>query len=98
MATKVKPLGDRVLIKPLEAKETTKGSIIIPDTAKERPQEGKIIAVGEGKKDDEGHAQKLSVKKGDVVIYSKYAGTEIKIDGEDYLLVREDDILGIVEE
>jgi len=97
MATKIRPLNDRVLVKPLEAKETVKGGIIIPDSAKEKPQEGKIVAVGPGKALDDGSLSKMSVKKGDTVIYSKYAGTEIKIDDEEHLLMREDDILGIVE-
>jgi chaperonin GroES len=93
---KVKPLGDRVLIQALEAKEKTKGGILLPDTAKERPQEGKIIAVGEGKKNDEGKLVPLSVKVGDVVLYGKYSSTEITIDGEEYLVVREDDIVAVV--
>ncbi|MDD4955011.1 MAG: co-chaperone GroES [Candidatus Omnitrophica bacterium] len=93
---KVKPLGDRVLIQPLEAKEKTKGGILLPDTAKERPQEGKVIAVGEGKKNDEGKLVALSVKVGDVVLYGKYSSTEITVDGEEYLVVREDDIVAVV--
>jgi chaperonin GroES len=96
MAVKVKPLHDRVLVKPAESKETMKGGIIIPDTAKEKPQEGDIIAVGDGKILEDGSRRAMAVKKGDTVIYSKYAGTEIKIDGAEYLLMREDDILGIV--
>ena len=97
MAANIKPLNDRVLVRPLEDKEVKKGGIIIPDTAKERPQEGKIEAVGPGKVGDDGKRTPLSVNKGDKVIYSKYAGTEIKIDGVEYLLMREDDILGIME-
>ena len=93
----VKPIGDRVLLKPLEEKETKKGGIIIPDTAKEKPQEGKIIALGTGKTDEDGKKIPFEVKKGDRVMYSKYGGTEIKIDGEDYLILREDDILGVLE-
>ncbi|MCK4520184.1 MAG: co-chaperone GroES [Candidatus Omnitrophica bacterium] len=93
---KFKPLGDRVLIKQLEAKEQTKGGIVIPDTAKEKPQEGEIIAVGDGKKDSEGKIQPLSLKTGDKVLYGKYSGTEVVIDGTDYLIVREEDVLGIV--
>jgi chaperonin GroES len=93
----VKPLGDRVLVKPLEEKEVKKGGIIIPDTAKEKPQEGKIVALGTGKTDDDGKKIPFEVKKGDRVMYSKYGGTEIKIDGEDYLILREDDILGVLE-
>jgi chaperonin GroES len=93
----VKPLGDRVLVHPVEQEEVKKGGIIIPDTAKEKPQEGKVVAVGPGKKDDNGKVIHLDVKKGDRVLYSKYGGTEIKIDGKDYLIMREDDILGVLE-
>lgn len=96
MAINIKPLHDRVLVKPMEAKETVKGGIIIPDSAKEKPQEGKIAAVGPGKLLDDGSYGKMSVKKGDTVIYSKYAGTEIKVDDQEYLLMREDDILGLI--
>lgn len=96
MAINIKPLQDRVLVKPMDAKETVKGGIIIPDSAKEKPQEGKIEAVGPGKILDDGSYGKMSVKKGDTVIYSKYAGTEIKIDDQEYLLMREDDILGLI--
>ena len=92
----VKPLADRVLVKPLEAKEVTKGGIVIPDTAKEKPQEGEIVAVGEGRKTDDGKTIALSLKKGDKVLYGKYSGTEINIDGEEYLIIREDDILAVV--
>ncbi len=97
MASKVKPLGDRVLVQPLDEKEVVKGGIIIPDTAKEKPQEGKIIAVGTGKVDDNGKKIELTVKVGDKVLFSKYGGTEIKVDGESYLIMREDDILGVLE-
>ena len=93
----VKPLGDRVLVQPLEQEEVKKGGIIIPDTAKEKPQEGKIVAVGAGKRDDNGKLIPLVVKKGDRVLFSKYGGTEIKLDGKDYLIMREDDILGVLE-
>jgi len=93
---KFKPLGDRILIKPLEAYEQTKGGIVIPDTAKEKPQEGEIIAVGDGKKNDEGKIMPLSLKKGDKVLYGKYSGTEITLDGEEYLIIREEDVLGII--
>lgn len=96
MAINIKPLHDRVMVRPMEEKETVKGGIIIPDTAKEKPQEGEIVAVGSGKTLDDGSVSKMSVKKGDKVIYSKYAGTEIKIDNQEYLLMREDDILGII--
>jgi chaperonin GroES len=94
---KVKPLGDRVLVQPVKEEEVKKGGIIIPDTAKEKPQEGKVVAVGTGKRDDDGKLIPFEVKKGDRVLISKYGGTEIKIDGEDYLIMREDDILGVIE-
>jgi len=93
----VKPLGDRVLVQPVEQEEVKKGGIIIPDTAKEKPQEGKVIAVGPGKRDDSGKLIPMDVKKGDRVLYSKSGGTEIKIDGKDYLIMREDDILGVLD-
>ena len=93
----VRPLGDRVLVQPIEQDEVKKGGIIIPDTAKEKPQEGKVIAVGPGKRDDNGKLIAMDVKKGDRVLISKYGGTEIKIDGKDYLIMREDDILGVLE-
>lgn len=96
MAIKLKPLGDRVLVVPMEEKEVKKGGIIIPDSAKEKPQEGTIVAAGPGKTTEDGKVLPLSVKKGDKVIYGKYAGTEVKLDGEEYLLMREDDILGIL--
>ncbi|HEY0725963.1 MAG TPA: co-chaperone GroES [Pyrinomonadaceae bacterium] len=92
----VRPLGDRVLVQPLEEKEIKKGGIIIPDTAKEKPQEGKIVALGTGKVNEEGNKVEFTVKKGDRVLISKYGGTEIKVDGESYLIMREDDILGII--
>ena len=94
---KVKPLGDRVLVKPVEEDEQVKGGIIIPDTAKEKPQRGEVIAVGDGKADDTGKKVALSVKKGDKVLYGKYAGTEINLDDQDYLIMPEGDILAIVE-
>lgn len=93
----VKPLGDRVLVQPIEQEEVKKGGIIIPDTAKEKPQEGKVVAVGTGKRDEDGKLIPFEVKKGDRVLISKYGGTEIKIDGKDYLIMREDDILGLIE-
>ena len=93
----VKPLGDRVLVQPVEENEVKKGGIIIPDTAKEKPQEGKVIALGTGKRDDDGKLVPFTVKKGDRVLISKYGGTEIKIDGKDYLIMREEDILGVIE-
>jgi chaperonin GroES len=92
----VRPLGDRVLVKPLDPSETKKGGIIIPDTAKEKPQEGEIVALGTGKRDDDGKKIEFTVKKGDKVLISKYGGTEIKIEGDNYLIMREDDILGII--
>ena len=96
MALNVKPLGDRILVEAVEEKETKKGGIIIPDTAKEKPQEGKVVALGTGKLDDNGKKVEFTVKSGDKVLISKYGGTEIKVDGESYLIMREDDILGII--
>src|SRR5258708_22802983 len=95
-AVKVRPLGDRVLVQPIEEKETKKGGIIIPDTAKEKPQEGKVVALGTGKIDDNGKKVDFTVKSGDKVLISKYGGTEIKIDRHTYLRQRGDDILGIL--
>jgi chaperonin GroES len=92
----VRPLGDRVLVQALEEAEVKKGGIIIPDTAKEKPQEGKVVALGTGKRDDDGKTIPFVVKAGDKVLISKYGGTEIKVDGESYLIMREDDILGII--
>ncbi|MGD0458754.1 MAG: co-chaperone GroES [Terriglobia bacterium] len=94
---KVKPLHDRILIKRVEEKETVKGGIIIPDTAKEKPQEGEVIAVGGGKKTEEGKVIPLDVKAGDRILFGKYSGTEIKIDDVEYLIIREDEVLGIIE-
>jgi chaperonin GroES len=96
MAINVKPLGDRVIVQPLDEKEVKKGGIIIPDTAKEKPQEGTVVALGTGKLDDNGKKVDFNVKVGDKVLISKYGGTEIKIDGDNYLIMREDDILGII--
>ena len=93
---KVKPLGDKVLVKRLEAEAKTKGGIVLPDTAKEKPKEGKIIAVGDGKLLDDGKRAKFQVKKGDRILFASYAGTEIKIDGEEYLIMSEDDILAVI--
>ncbi len=95
---KIRPLNDRILVKRLEEEEKTKGGIIIPDTAKERPMEGKIVAVGNGKILEDGKRVPLDVKEGDRIIFSKYAGTEVKIEGEEHLILREDDVLGIVEQ
>jgi chaperonin GroES len=92
----VRPLGDRVLVQPIEESEVKKGGIIIPDTAKEKPQEGKVVALGTGKTDDNGKKVEFTVKKGDKVLIDEYGGTEIKIDNESYLIMREDDILGII--
>jgi chaperonin GroES len=94
---KIRPLQDRVIVKRLEEEQKTKGGIIIPDTAKEKPVEGEVIAVGKGRIADDGKVIKLDVKVGDRVLFSKYGGTEVKIEGEDYLIMREDDILGIIE-
>ena len=94
---KVRPLNDRILIKRLEEEEMTKGGIIIPDSAKEKPAEGEVIAVGKGKMNDKGDRIKLDIKVGDRVLFSKYGGTDVKIDGEDHLIMREDDILAVVE-
>ena len=96
MAVNVRPLADRVIVKPIEASESKKGGIIIPDNAKEKPQEGEVVALGTGKRDDDGKVIPFTVKKGDKVLISKYGGTEIKIDGDMYLIMREDDILGII--
>jgi len=97
-SNKIKPLGDRVLVQPLEQEEVKKGGIIIPDSAKEKPQEGRVIAVGTGKRDDDGKVIPFNVKVGDKVLMPKYGGTEIKIDDVEYQLVREEDILAIIEE
>ena len=94
---KVRPLHDRLLVKRLEEEEKTKGGIIIPDTAKEKPQEGKVIAVGGGKVNEDGKTVPMDVKKGDRILFSKYAGTEVNLDGEEHLIIREDDVLGILE-
>ncbi|KMP12302.1 molecular chaperone GroES [Candidatus Nitromaritima sp. SCGC AAA799-A02] len=93
----IRPLQDRILVQPILEKEVRKGGIIIPDSAKEKPIEGRVKAVGKGKIGDDGKPIKLEIKVGDKVLYSKYGGTEIKIDGEDYLLMREDDVLGVIE-
>jgi len=92
----IQPLGDRVLIKPLEAQEKTKGGILLPETAKEKPQEGKVIAVGKGRTLNDGKVVSLEVKAGDKVLYGKYSGTEVSVDGEEYLIVKDEDILAIV--
>jgi chaperonin GroES len=94
---KIVPLNDRILVQRVEEKEKTAGGIIIPDKAKEKPAEGKIIAVGPGKLNEAGERVALQVKGGDIVLFSKYGGTDVKIDGENYLIMREDDVLGIIE-
>jgi chaperonin GroES len=93
---KVQPLADRVLVKPQEEEEVKKGGIIIPDTAKEKPQQGKVIAVGPGKMTESGQKVAMEVKKGDIILYGKYSGTEVTIDGKDYLIMRESDILAVI--
>jgi len=94
---KIRPLQDRILVKRVEEETKTKGGIIIPDSAKEKPIEGKVIAVGNGKVKDDGTRVPVDVKEGDKVLFGKYSGTEVKIDGEEYLIMREDDILGIID-
>jgi chaperonin GroES len=94
---KIRPLQDRILVKRLEEEETTKGGIIIPDTAKEKPSEGLVIAVGKGKVLENGKQVPLDVKKDDRILFGKYAGTEIKLEGEEYLIMREDDVLGVIQ-
>ena len=93
----IRPLHDRVIVKRVKEEEKTKGGIIIPDTAKEKPVEGKVIAVGNGKITDDGKVRKLEVKAGDRVLFGKYSGTEVKIDGEEYFILREEDIVGIID-
>ncbi|MDP2866226.1 MAG: co-chaperone GroES [Elusimicrobiota bacterium] len=93
---KIQPLGDRLILKAVEAKEVKKSGIIIPDTAKEKPQEGEVMAVGKGKVNEDGKLIPMEVKTGDIVLYGKYSGTEIKIDDVEYLIMREEDVLGIV--
>jgi len=94
---KIRPLQDRILVKRLEEEETTKGGIIIPDTAKEKPSEGLVVEVGKGKVLENGKQVPLDVKKNDRILFGKYAGTEIKLDGEEYLIMREDDVLGVIQ-
>ncbi len=96
MATKLKPLGDRVLVEPVEEQEVKKGGIIIPDTAKEKPTEARVVALGTGRKDDDGKAVPFEVKKGDIVLTSKYGGTDVKVDGKEYKILNSDDLLAIV--
>ncbi|RJQ64132.1 MAG: co-chaperone GroES [Desulfobacteraceae bacterium] len=94
---KIRPLQDRILVKRVEEEEKTKGGIIIPDTAKEKPAEGKVEAVGNGKVGDDGKRIPLEIKKGDRILFGKYSGTEVKIEGTEYLIMREDDVLGVIE-
>jgi len=94
---KFRPLYDRILVERVESEEVTKGGIILPDTAKEKPQQGKIIAVGNGRKTEDGKVVPLEIKVGDVILFGKYSGSEIKIEGNEYLIMKEDDVLGVVE-
>jgi chaperonin GroES len=94
---KIRPLQDRILVKRVEEEEKTQGGIIIPDTAKEKPQQGVVVAAGPGKAGDDGKVRPLDVKKGDKVLFGKYSGTEVNVDGEEHLIIREEDILGIVQ-
>ncbi|MGE0084334.1 MAG: co-chaperone GroES [Desulfococcaceae bacterium] len=96
MSIRLKPLQDRILVQRMEEETKTKGGIIIPDTAKEKPAEGKVIAVGNGKISDKGERVALEIKEGDRILFGKYSGTEVKIEGEEYLIMREDDVLGII--
>jgi chaperonin GroES len=96
MARKIQPLHDRILVKRVEEQEAKKGGIIIPDTAKEKPQEGEVIAVGPGKRDDHGKLMPLDVKAGDKILFGKYSGSEVKLGDEEYLIMREEDVLGIL--
>ncbi len=97
MSVKIRPLHDRVIIKRVEDEKTTKAGIVIPDTASEKPSRGKVLAVGPGKTLDNGDVRALDVKVGDTILFGKYAGTEVKMDGEDYIVIREDDIMGVIE-
>jgi chaperonin GroES len=94
---KLRPLQDRILVQRVKEESTTKGGIIIPDTAKEKPAEGKVVSVGNGKVGDDGKRVALEIKKGDKILFGKYSGTEVKIEGEEYLIMREDDVLGVIE-
>jgi chaperonin GroES len=97
MAMKLRPLQDRLIVERIDEEEMSAGGIIIPDSAKEKPQEGKIVAVGKGKTGDDGKLVKLDVKKGDRILFGKYSGSEVKLDGSEYLIMREDDVLGVIE-
>jgi chaperonin GroES len=94
---KIRPLQDRILIKRVEEEQKTAGGIIIPDSAKEKPQEGRVVAAGNGKVGEDGKVRPLDVKKGDRILFSKYAGTEVKLDGEEHMIIREEDVLGVIE-
>jgi chaperonin GroES len=96
-AVKLRPLGDRVIVRPIEKKDEVRSGLIIPDTAKEKPQEGEIIAAGKGKIDENGKLVPMDVKAGDKILYGKYSGTEVKMDGQEFLIMHQDDILGIIE-
>jgi chaperonin GroES len=96
MATKFTPLHDRILVRRVEEGEVTRGGIIIPDSAKEKPQEGEVVSVGRGKVNEEGKVHPLDVKEGDRILFGKYSGTEIKLDGEDYIIMREEEVLGVI--
>ncbi len=97
MAMKIRPLHDRIVVRRIKEEEVSSGGIIIPDTAKEKPQEGKVVAVGNGKLSEDGKLQKLDLRKGDRILFSKYSGNEVKIDGIEHLIMREDDVLGVIE-
>jgi chaperonin GroES len=96
-AMKIRPLQDRILIKRVEEEQKTAGGIIIPDSAKEKPQEGRVVAVGNGKVGDDGKVRPLDVRKGDRILFSKYSGSEVKLDGEEHMIIREEDVLGVIE-
>ncbi|UCC86090.1 MAG: co-chaperone GroES [Anaerolineales bacterium] len=97
MSLNLKPLGDRLIVEPTESEEVTASGIVLPETAKEKPQQGKVLAAGPGRRDDEGKRIQMDVEEGDTVLYAKYAGTEVKIDGKKYLILKETDVLAIVE-
>jgi chaperonin GroES len=96
VSVSIKPLEDRIVVKPLDAEQTTASGLVIPDTAKEKPQEGEVVAVGPGRRNEEGKRIEVDVKKGDRVLIGKYSGTDVKIDGTDYVILREDEILGVL--
>jgi chaperonin GroES len=98
MATSIRPINDRIIVQRIEDQEQMRGGLYIPDTAKEKPQEGKVIAVGNGKLLENGSRTPIDIKAGDKVLFGKYAGTEVKLDGEEYLILREDDVLGVIED